>query len=183
MLHSMTAFAHVESRDDRGGVEWEIRSVNNRYLDVYVRLPEDLRGLDPKVRERVGARLGRGKVDCTLRTLPGLDTSGGLPIDRDLAARVAQAARAVAEWLPEPAPVNPVDVLRWPGVVQAPAPDPERTGHAALELAGPRPRRARRDARARGRTHRGGDPGTARRTGGGGAPPARDAARHRAGVR
>ena len=134
MLHSMTAFAHVESRDDRGGVEWEIRSVNNRYLDVYVRLPEDLRGLDPKVRERVGARLGRGKVDCTLRTLPGLDTSGGLPIDRDLAARVAQAARAVAEWLPEPAPVNPVDVLRWPGVVQAPAPDPERTGHAALEL-------------------------------------------------
>ena len=134
MLRSMTAFAHVESRDDRGGVEWEIRSVNNRYLDVYVRLPEDLRGLDPKVRERVGARLGRGKVDCTLRTLPGLDTSGGLPIDRDLAARVAQAARAVAEWLPEPAPVNPVDVLRWPGVVQAPAPDPERTGHAALEL-------------------------------------------------
>lgn len=134
MLRSMTAFAHVESRGERGGVEWEIRSVNNRYLDVYVRLPEDLRGLDPKVRERVGARLGRGKVDCTLRTLPGLDTSGGLPVDRDLAARVAQAARAVAEWLPEAAPVNPVDVLRWPGVVQAPAPDPERTGHAALDL-------------------------------------------------
>lgn len=134
MLRSMTAFAHVESRGERGGVEWEIRSVNNRYLDVYVRLPEDLRGLDPKVRERVGARLGRGKVDCTLRTLPGFDTSGGLPVDRDLAARVAQAARAVAEWLPEAAPVNPVDVLRWPGVVQAPAPDPERTGHAALDL-------------------------------------------------
>ena len=134
MLCSMTAFAHVQSRGDRGGVEWEIRSVNNRYLDVNVRLPEDLRGLDPKVRERVGARLGRGKVDCTLRALPGLDSSGGLPVDHDLAARVAHAARAVAELLPEPAPINPVDVLRWPGVVQAPAPDPEHAGHAALEL-------------------------------------------------
>ena len=131
----MTAFAHVESRGDGGGVEWEIRSVNNRYLDVNVRLPEDLRGLDPKVRERVGARLGRGKVDCTLRSLPGLDTSGGLPVDHDLAARVAHAARAVAELLPQPAPINPVDVLRWPGVVQGPpAPDPEHAGHAALDL-------------------------------------------------
>ena len=134
MLRSMTAFAHVESRGDWGGVEWEIRSVNNRYLDVYVRLPEDLRGLDPKVRERVGACLGRGKVDCTLRALPGSGTPEGLPVDRDLAARVAQAARAVAELLPEPAPVNPVDVLRWPGVVQAPAPDPERIEHATLDL-------------------------------------------------
>ena len=134
MLRSMTAFAHVESRGDRGGVEWEIRSVNNRYLDVNVRLPEDLRGLDPKVRERVGARLRRGKVECTLRALPGPDSSGGLPLDRDLAARVAHAARTVAELLPGPAPVNPVDVLRWPGVVQAPAPDPERVGQAVLEL-------------------------------------------------
>ena len=134
MLRSMTAFAHVESRGDWGGVEWEIRSVNNRYLDVNVRLPEDLRGLDPKVRERVGARLGRGKVDCTLRALPGLDASGVLPVDLDLAARVAHAAHTVAELLPEPAPVDPVDVLRWPGVVQAPAADPERVGLTALEL-------------------------------------------------
>ena len=80
---------------------------------------------------------GGGKVDCTLRSLPGLDTSGGLPVDHDLAARVAHAARAVAELLPQPAPINPVDVLRWPGVVQAPAPDPEHAGHAALDLLDP----------------------------------------------
>ena len=125
MLRSMTAFARIESQHEPGGIQWEIRSVNHRYLDVNLRLPEDLRRLDPKVRERIGARLNRGKVDCTLRVLPNPAATGGLAIDGDLAGRVAQAARAVAELLPEAAPVNPVDVLRWPGVVQAPAPDPE----------------------------------------------------------
>ena len=125
MLRSMTAFARIESQHEPGGIQWEIRSVNHRYLDVNLRLPEDLRRLDPKVRERIGARLNRGKVDCTLRVLANPAATGGLAVDGDLAARVAQAARAVAELLPEAAPVNPVDVLRWPGVVQAPAPDPE----------------------------------------------------------
>ena len=54
-------------------------------------------------------------------------------MDRDLAARVADAARVVSEHLPEAAPVSPVDILRWPGVVQAPAPDPERIERIALE--------------------------------------------------
>ena len=125
MLRSMTAFARIESQHEQGGIQWEIRSVNHRYLDVNLRLPEDLRRLDPRVRERIGARLGRGKVDCTLRVLPNPAATGGLAVDGGLAERVAQAARAVAELLPEAAPVNPVDVLRWPGVVQAPAPDPE----------------------------------------------------------
>ena len=125
MLRSMTAFARIESQHEQGGIQWEIRSVNHRYLDVNLRLPEDLRRLDPKVRERIGARLNRGKVDCTLRVLPNPAATGGLAVDGDLAGRVAQAARTVAELLPKAAPVNPVDILRWPGVVQAPAPDPE----------------------------------------------------------
>ena len=125
MLRSMTAFARIESQHEPGGIQWEIRSVNHRYLDVNLRLPEDLRRLDPRVRERIGARLNRGKVDCTLRVLANPAATGGLAVDGDLAARVAQAARSVAELLPEAAPINPVDVLRWPGVVQAPAPDPE----------------------------------------------------------
>ena len=78
--------------------------------------------------------------------------TGGLAVDGDLAARVAQAARAVAELLPEAAPVNPVDVLRWPGVVQAPAPDPElmerlvlgELDHALAELVGMREREGAR---------------------------------------
>ena len=133
MLRSMTAFARIESQHDLGGIQWEIRSVNHRYLDVGVRLPEDLRRIEPKVRERIGARLKRGKVDCTLRVLPDPATSGGLSLDRDLATRVAQAAHAVGELLPQPAPVSPLDLLRWPGVVQAPAPDPERIERIVLD--------------------------------------------------
>ena len=132
MLRSMTAFARIESQHEQGGIQWEIRSVNHRYLDVNLRLPEDLRRLDPKIRERIGAELGRGKIDCTLRVLPNPAAAGGLSVDGDLAARVAQAARTVAELLPAAAPVNPVDILRWPGVVQAPAPDPELVERLAL---------------------------------------------------
>ena len=69
MLRSMTAFAHVESRGDRGGVEWEIRSVNNCYLDVNVRLPEDLRGLDPKGRSTTRAAGRHAEPYCIW--LPG----------------------------------------------------------------------------------------------------------------
>ena len=133
MLRSMTAFARIESQHDHGGVQWEIRSVNHRYLDVNLRLPEDLRRLDPKVRERIGARLARGKVDCTLRVLTNPAQAGGLSVDGDLAARIAGAAQSVANLLPNPAPVNPVDILRWPGVVQAPAPDPERIERIVLD--------------------------------------------------
>ena len=152
MLRSMTAFARIESLHAPGGIQWEIRSVNHRYLDVNLRLPEDFRRLDPKVRERIGARLNRGKVDCTLRVLPGSTAAGGLAIDGDLATRVAQAARTVAALLPEAAPVNPVDILRWPGVVQAPAPDIalmerlvlDELDHALADLAAMREREGAR---------------------------------------
>ena len=133
MLRSMTAFARIESQHDQGAIQWEIRSVNHRYLDVSVRMPEDLRRLEPKVRERVGARLKRGKVDCTLRATSAATETGGLSVDHDLATRVVSAAHAVAELLPNPAPVSPVDILRWPGIVQAPAPDPERIERVVLD--------------------------------------------------
>ena len=133
MLRSMTAFARIESQHDQGTIQWELRSVNHRYLDVSLRLPEDVRTLDPKVRERIGARVKRGKVDCALRLLSNPGAADGLSVDHDLAARVAHAARAVAELLPEAAPVSPVDILRWPGVVQAPSPDPELIERAVLD--------------------------------------------------
>ena len=133
MLRSMTAFARTELQHDQAGVQWEIRSVNHRYLDVGVRLPEDLRRIEPKVRERVGTRLKRGKVDCTLRLLPAPAEANGLSIDRNLAARVANGARVVADLLPDPAPVSPVEILRWPGVVRAPAPDPELLERIVLD--------------------------------------------------
>ncbi|MFZ0788172.1 MAG: YicC/YloC family endoribonuclease, partial [Chromatiaceae bacterium] len=67
MIKSMTAFARESRNGDIGELAWELRSVNHRYLEPHIRLPEELRALEPAVRERLAARLQRGKVDCALR--------------------------------------------------------------------------------------------------------------------
>ena len=67
MAQSMTAFARQAHSDTWGTAVWEVRSVNHRFLDVSLRLPDELRGLEGATRKRISARLGRGKVDCLLR--------------------------------------------------------------------------------------------------------------------
>ncbi|MEW8549226.1 MAG: YicC/YloC family endoribonuclease, partial [Candidatus Thiodiazotropha endolucinida] len=67
MISSMTAFAREEYRGDLGILSWEIRSVNHRYLEMFLRLPEELRVLEPMIREHINARLGRGKLDVSLK--------------------------------------------------------------------------------------------------------------------
>ncbi|HAD41017.1 MAG TPA: hypothetical protein DCF88_13035, partial [Plesiomonas shigelloides] len=67
MIRSMTAFARNEVKGDWGTAAWEIRSVNQRYLETYLRLPEQFRSLEPVLRERIRQRLTRGKVECALR--------------------------------------------------------------------------------------------------------------------
>ncbi len=115
----MTAFARREARTGAGTLVWELRSVNHRYLDVSVRLPEELRALEPAVRERVGARLRRGKVDCALRFQPEAAVAAAVSLNRELAGRLADLARDAATLLgPESAPPGPFDLLRWPGVVR-----------------------------------------------------------------
>ncbi|HIE55463.1 MAG TPA: hypothetical protein EYP90_09830, partial [Chromatiaceae bacterium] len=66
MIRSMTAFARAEHQNERGELVWELRSVNHRYLEIHPRLPEELRGLETGVRERIGACIGRGKVEAVL---------------------------------------------------------------------------------------------------------------------
>jgi uncharacterized protein (TIGR00255 family) len=77
----MTAFARTESGYDFGSLTWELRSVNHRYLDVNLRLPEELRGIEQSVRETIAGRIKRGKVDANLRYKP--DLSGGEPVQID----------------------------------------------------------------------------------------------------
>ncbi len=67
MIRSMTAYARREIKGEWGSAAWELRSVNQRYLETYFRLPEQFRSLEPVVRERIRSRLTRGKVECTLR--------------------------------------------------------------------------------------------------------------------
>lgn len=134
MIHSMTAFARLEERHTAGTLCWELRTVNHRYLEVSPRLPEEFRVLETAVRERAAAVLRRGKLDCQLRFQPAPASDAELVVDKALAARVAAAGTAVAATLTQPGPVDPFDVLRWPGVLSVAEIDfgPART--AALTL-------------------------------------------------
>jgi uncharacterized protein (TIGR00255 family) len=118
MTRSMTAFARQEADTDFGSLAWEIRSLNHRYLELGLRLPEELRAMEPAVRVRVNARLGRGKVECSCRFRPA--TAGAAPVDihEDNLTRVLAACEAVNRRLPEAVPLNPLELLGWPGVVR-----------------------------------------------------------------
>ncbi len=116
MIHSMTAFARKEIKSSWGSAVWEVRSVNQRYLETYFRLPEQFRGLEPILRERFRAKLNRGKVECNLRFSSDGAESGSLTLNQDLAKQLLHAA----DWVQshgQSTGVNPVDILRWPGVV------------------------------------------------------------------
>ncbi len=119
MIRSMTAFARHERETPWGTLTWELRSVNHRYLEVTPRLPEELRALETRVRERANAALGRGKLECQLRFRSLEAAARGIALNRELIAGVVAAAGEVSAVTPNAAAVNPLDVLRWPGVVQA----------------------------------------------------------------
>ena len=131
MVSSMTAFARLEDAGDWGHAVWEIRTVNHRYLDISIRLPEELRVLESGVRERISDRLKRGKVECSLR-YDADSTLDNIAVNTRLTEKIIQASRNLP--VDNPAPVNPVDILRWPGVIEKNAPDLERTGACLLML-------------------------------------------------
>ena len=117
MIHSMTGYARQEFKGDWGTAVWEIRSVNQRYLETYLRLPEQLRGLEPILRERLRQRLERGKVECNLR-FESQSQSGTLHVNEALAEQLIDNALWVIDRAGQ-GQLNPLDVLRWPGVIAA----------------------------------------------------------------
>ncbi|MDP2562820.1 YicC/YloC family endoribonuclease [Psychrobium sp. 1_MG-2023] len=121
MIHSMTAFARQDITTDWGQASWEIRSVNQRYLETYIRLPDHLRSLEPILRERFRKRLQRGKLECNLR-IETKDNSHELQINKALASQVISQANWVLEQAGTGS-LNPVDVLKWPGVIALPEQD------------------------------------------------------------
>ncbi|MFT2092903.1 YicC/YloC family endoribonuclease [Paraglaciecola sp. 2405UD69-4] len=118
MIYSMTAFARRELKAEWGTAVWEIRSVNQRFLETYFRLPEQFKGMEPVLRERFRKQLQRGKVECALRFFANDAAVGKLNLNEDLAKQVMQAANWV-QAQGESAGVNPLDVLKWPGVMSA----------------------------------------------------------------
>ena len=118
----MTAYARREVKGDWGTAVWEIRSVNQRYLETYFRMPEQFRGLEPVLRERFRKRLARGKVECHLRFESNNAASSELRINEDLARQVIKAAQWVKTESGEGG-INPFQVLQWQGVMEAPEQD------------------------------------------------------------
>lgn len=128
MIQSMTGYARGESRGDWGTLTLELRSINHRYLETHFRLPEPVRGLEADLRERIAAAIKRGKVDCLLRYEAPPAAAAGLALDDDVAAAVVGAAEALAARIDKPAALDPLDVMRWPGVVRERAVDIDRVG-------------------------------------------------------
>lgn len=117
MSRSMTAFALKTSEADGHAFSWELRSVNHRYLDVSLRLPEALRFLESDLRNRVAGSLKRGKVDCTLQCRRLTAGIGSIKIDQDLARQLIQATASIEGLMATPAPYSALEILRWPGVL------------------------------------------------------------------
>ncbi|PVV06112.1 MAG: YicC family protein, partial [gamma proteobacterium symbiont of Ctena orbiculata] len=118
MISSMTAFAREEHRGDLGILSWEIRSVNHRYLEMFLRLPEELRVLEPLVRERMNARLGRGKLDISLKFKPGSAAEAGLSVNQRLVLQLVDAEHQVSDLTGLNQSIRSADLLRWPGVLE-----------------------------------------------------------------
>jgi uncharacterized protein (TIGR00255 family) len=133
MIHSMTAFARAEQAGANGTLSWELRSVNHRYLEPHLRLPEAFRDLEGAVREALRNGLSRGKVECTLRFSDD-STGKTLQVDLARAAQLVAAAESVASLIKQPAALNPLEVLGWPGVLVADAADPQALNQRALNL-------------------------------------------------
>lgn len=123
MIYSMTAYARKEVKADWGTAVWEIRSVNQRYLETYFRLPEQFRGLEPVLRDRFRQKLARGKVECHLRYEANPAAKDELTINERLAEQVIKAASQVMHMTGELSRINPFQVMQWPGVMETPEQD------------------------------------------------------------
>jgi uncharacterized protein (TIGR00255 family) len=133
MLRSMTAFASAEADTGHGSLAIELRSVNHRYLELALRLPEELRALETAMRERVAAKLARGKVDLGLRWKPTAASAAAIAVDEDLVARLADTAQMLAAKFPQ-LNVDFASLLGWPGVLRDQGTDQESLRQSALAL-------------------------------------------------
>ena len=123
MILSMTAYASQEYNTANGAIIIELRSVNHRYLELQLKLDDNLRSFEAGVREQIQAKLGRGKVDCRLNVMRN-NTMGGAPmLNHSVLQQIAESAKEAAQYFPHTQPVNMLEILQMPGVMSAQAVD------------------------------------------------------------
>lgn len=125
MISSMTGFARLEQSGSYGQLTCELRSVNHRYLEPGFRLPEELRALESELRQTLARELRRGKVDCTIHLRGSHEAERELLVDDEAVDRLIARSRDIAERAEAKglaasrlSSINPIDVLRWPGVLR-----------------------------------------------------------------
>ena len=117
MIHSMTAFSRYEVKGNWGNAVWEIRSVNQRFLETHFRLPEQFRSIEPILRERFRKQLNRGKVECKLNYNVNLESKSKIKLNEKLLSELITHANTISN-LANNATVNPVEIMNWPGVME-----------------------------------------------------------------
>jgi uncharacterized protein (TIGR00255 family) len=117
MIYSMTGFAAATLETPQGNLALELRTVNHRYLDDSFRLDENLRALEPALREAIAARIGRGKVECRLSLAAGADGDDSLRLNIALVRQLVDMGHLLQEYASDSRPLSVADILRWPGVV------------------------------------------------------------------
>jgi len=118
MMLSMTAFSRQQSEQEWGSLTWEIRSVNHRYLEVSLRLPDLFRGLENSIRGAVRKKLSRGKIECQLRYKAGESFQSELHLNRALIQKLIQANIEIEQLTGASTVLSSTEILRWPGVIQ-----------------------------------------------------------------
>lgn len=118
MIHSMTSFGRSQIKDDWGMAVWELRSINHRYLEMSIRLPDILRELEPGVREVIQQHFQRGKIEISLRFYPGGQLGSSLSLNKDLLTQLVTIATQTSATVPQQITrLNLMDLLAWEGVL------------------------------------------------------------------
>ena len=134
MIQSMTGYAIASAESPNGRLSLELRSVNSRFLDLQFRIAEELRGLEPVLREQIVAQVKRGKVDCRLYLNASGASAGAQRLDPQALARLQALGEEAGQAFPGAAPLRIADVLRWPGVVAETRADDEQLRGIVLAL-------------------------------------------------
>jgi len=119
MIHSMTGFATASKEFPFGTLGVELRSVNHRYLDVQFRLPDDLRAVEPALREMLAEQVGRGKVECRVSFSAAAGANKTFKLNEDLMLHLEELELKVRTMLAGAGQLSAAEVLRWPGVLAA----------------------------------------------------------------
>lgn len=122
-MQSMTGFANAQAEYDGIRITWELRSVNHRFLDLSLRLPEDMKALESPCREQLAGLISRGKVDSTLRLKPLHEGPAQGEINVEALQRLLNLSEQVRTRVDDAPPLNVAEILRWPGVIEAAAVD------------------------------------------------------------